>query len=160
MFWCLILGILSLLADLAIISAFSLNFQEFWILQMTSPRFFFNCPTSDNQFLKWCFPKSMRGMDLGPLHRCSNCAAGSSSGSRSCLWLCCLPRSLSPNWAACLASIEDVPSLTATWYAKTGWYSWETSPLLRRRGKEVVVGKGRCEGESGRRGRRGTVIKR
>jgi hypothetical protein len=43
--------------------------------------------------------------------------------------------------------IGDVPSPTATSYAKAGCYSWETSSFLRRKvGLEEDEGEGRLEG--------------
>ena len=55
----------------------------------------------------------MHGTDLGPLHICNSCAAGSSCGTPkvgAASTLSTLPafESLSAN---CLASIEDVPTL-------------------------------------------------
>lgn len=42
---------------------------------------------------------------------------------------------LFPNWKGSI--VEDVPSPTA----KAGWYPWQNSPSLRRKGKEVGGGK-------------------
>jgi hypothetical protein len=89
-------------------------------------------------------PKSMYGLDLGPLHLCSRCAAWFSCWSpnnwrRGCLWLCGLP--LDPLLLAglsCLASVgEEVLSPALTWCARAGWYH-EDLPFSekKRRGYE------------------------
>ena len=101
---------------------------------------------------------SPHGTDVGPLHICNSCVVWSScetpnSKSRGCLWLCCLPLRCFPlTGLPHLASIEDVPSLTAIWYAKSGWYPWEASPFLKRKGR-VDVG-GVEEEKTGKRGGR------
>jgi hypothetical protein len=60
----------------------------------------------------------MYGTDLGPLHTCKGCTAGSSCGtpkvgaalSLNCLTLDIFCLAVLP----CLASVEDVPNLTET----------------------------------------------
>ena len=104
-------------------------------------------------------PESMHGMSPVPLHICSRCTACSSCGtfnsrSRDYVWVCCLPLGhFSLTGWPCLASIEDVPSSTTTWYAKVGWYPWEAS--LFRGERKGAQWEGRWEGGTGRREGRG-----
>lgn len=38
----------------------------------------------------------------------------------------------------------EVPSISATWHAMTGWYSWEAYPFLKRnRGMDGAGGEGK-----------------
>lgn len=92
-------------------------------------------------------PKSMQGMDLGPLHICSKYAAWSSCGSSNnwsggCLWFCCLPLDLLPppglpGWASVG---EEVLSPAGTGCPRVGWYP-RGLPLLWGE-QEVVMGEG------------------
>ena len=100
---------------------------------------------------------------------CYSCVAWSSCGTANSenmdsLWLFCLPLGPFPPtglpYLDCLILIgeEEGPNLTATWYARAGWYPWEACPFLKRN-REVVDGGGWAEGswrgETGRReGRR------
>jgi hypothetical protein len=124
-------------------------------------------PTESTDLCPWRLSKteSTKGLDLGPLHICSRCAACSSCGvpnnwSGSCLSLCCGPLDLVPiTGLPCLALVgEGVFSPAATWCTRMGGgYPLVASPSLRRRGGGNR-GTG-CKGGAGRRGGRGALIR-
>lgn len=65
----------------------------------------------------------------------------------ACLWLHCLPFHPFPlTGLPCLASTEDAPSPTATWYAKAG-YIHGRAPLFRE-GKEGWIEGGEVKGRN------------
>lgn len=88
-----------------------------------------------------CQAGSVHRINLGPLQICKGYTAWSSCEtsnrkSRCYLWLCWLPLDHFPlTWRPCLASLEEsAPSTTTTWYTMEGWYQWEVSTFLRRKG--------------------------
>jgi hypothetical protein len=98
----------------------------------------------------------LHGTDLGPPHICYSCVAWSScsipnSGSRDCLWLCCLPLGPFPHTGLPCQSLigEEVSRVTATWYARAGWYPREACPFLKRNEREMNEERGNLGGEKG-----------
>jgi hypothetical protein len=106
-------------------------------------------------------PTSMQGLNLGPLHIHSGCAAWSScwplnNWSGGCLWLCCLlfdpiPLPRLPGWASVG---EDALSPAATGCLRVEWYSRGVgSPFSEEKGRGlweeglVRLGLGEEEGQ-------------
>jgi hypothetical protein len=77
------------------------------------------------------------------------------SGSRGCLWLCCLPLGpFPPTGLSHLASIgEDMPSLTATFYTRVNRH--KRPPLFWRETEEEWMWGGEEAGRTEKRGRWG-----
>ena len=81
-------------------------------------------------------PGSLDGTDLGSVVKRGLLVWLLTVGAGACLWLL-LPafEPFSLVRLPCSALLwEEVPSLTATWYAMFGWYSWEACPFLKRNG--------------------------
>ena len=89
---------------------------------------------------------SMYRLSYGPLHifAASSSCETPNSRNKNLLWLfCLLLEPFLPTGMPLLALLgEDAPSLTATGYAKVGWYPQETTCFLKRKGGGMDGGKG------------------